>query len=197
MAIVIEHDKRRKQILEKALLVFMDDGFENATFQRIADSCGITRTTLYLYFKNKKEIFNYSIKQLLFTTEESINKIQFDKSLGSMDKITKVLFIILRMLEQNKKLLLVILEYLMHLSKSEGNVEMRVRRRMVRLRHILSYLVIEGIKSGELKKGKIKLINDYLYNFIEAAVFHQIVLNDKNFSDYKDTVAFAVKQLAV
>ena len=46
MSIVVEHDKRRKEILEKALAVFMDDGFEDATFQRIADRCHITRTTL-------------------------------------------------------------------------------------------------------------------------------------------------------
>ncbi|MCL2174616.1 MAG: TetR/AcrR family transcriptional regulator, partial [Treponema sp.] len=57
MAIAVEHEQRRKKILEKALTVFMDDGFEDATFQKIADRCGITRTILYLYFKNKKEIF--------------------------------------------------------------------------------------------------------------------------------------------
>jgi AcrR family transcriptional regulator len=47
MAIVVEHERRRKQILEKALDVFVDEGFEDATFQKIADRCAITRTTLY------------------------------------------------------------------------------------------------------------------------------------------------------
>ncbi len=63
MAVVVEHDKRREKILEKALLVFIEDGFVDATYQKIADRCGIARTILYLYFKNKSEIFNYSIKQ--------------------------------------------------------------------------------------------------------------------------------------
>ena len=53
MAIVVEHDKRRREILEKSLDVFAKDGYEDVTFQKITDRCGITRTTLYFYFKNK------------------------------------------------------------------------------------------------------------------------------------------------
>ena len=54
MSIVVAHEKRRAEILEKTLDVFVDEGFEDVTFQKIADRCGITRTTLYIYFKNKK-----------------------------------------------------------------------------------------------------------------------------------------------
>ena len=65
MAIVVEHDKRKHEILQKSLDVFVEQGYEDATFQKIADHCGITRTTLYIYFKNKYEIFLGSIKELL------------------------------------------------------------------------------------------------------------------------------------
>ena len=54
MAIVVEHDKRKHEILEKSLEVFIEEGYEDVTFQKIADRCGITRTTLYIYFKNKR-----------------------------------------------------------------------------------------------------------------------------------------------
>ena len=46
MGIVIDHEKRKKVILKKALDVIIDEGYEDATFQKIADRCGITRTTL-------------------------------------------------------------------------------------------------------------------------------------------------------
>ena len=61
MAIVVEHDKRKHEILEKSFELFCRDGYEDVTFQKIADACGITRTTLYIYFKNKREIFIWSI----------------------------------------------------------------------------------------------------------------------------------------
>ena len=197
MAIVVEHEKRRKEILERALGVFLDDGFEDATFQRIADRCGITRTILYIYFKNKREIFNYSIKQLMLKAEEDIQKIRADKSMNSVEKITRVLLDILKLLEQNRRLLLVILDYLMHLSKNDGNPEIRVRRRTLRLRHILASMVIDGIKAGELKKVNVKTANDFLYSIIEAAIFHLVVLKRKSLGELRDMVIFSVKQLAV
>ena len=197
MAIVVEHEKRRKEILEKALGVFLDDGFENATFQKIADRCGITRTILYIYFKNKRDIFNYSIKQLLSKTEEDIQKTRADTSMNSVEKITRVLLDVLKQLEQNRRLLLVILDYLLHLPKSSGSPEIQVRRRTLRLRHFLSAMVIEGIKAGELKEFNVKTADDFLYSIIEAAIFHLVVLKRKSLAELKDMVVFAVKQFAV
>ena len=196
MAVAVEHDKRRKKILEKALTIFMDDGFEDATFQKIADRCGITRTILYLYFKNKKEIFTYSIKQLLLSLEEKINLITSDKSLGSVEKITKVLFAIFKQMEQNRQLLSVILDYLLHLSKSDVDTERRVRRRTLKLRHILLSMLIEGMKTGELKKTNIKLAADYLNSFVETGIYQIVVLRRDKLDDLRETVTFAVKQFA-
>ena len=65
MAIIVEHEKRRKEILQKSLDVFVEEGYEDVTFQKIADRCGITRTTLYIYFHNKYDIFIEIIKELL------------------------------------------------------------------------------------------------------------------------------------
>jgi len=197
MAIAVEHDQRRKKILEKALAVFMNDGFENATFQKIADKCGITRTILYLYFKNKKEIFNYSIKQLLLSVEENIIIIINDKSLGCIEKISKIILVIFKLFEKNCQLLSVISNYLVHLSKGDSDPEARVRRRTVRFRRFLSLMMIEGIKSREIKKINVKTAVNYLYSFIESAIFQLVVLKRKNLDELKETVVFAVKQFEV
>jgi AcrR family transcriptional regulator len=196
MSIIVEHEKRRREILEKALDVFVDEGFEDATFQKIADRCGITRTTLYIYFRNKKEIFNYSIKQLLTNVETRIQKIRADASLGSADKITAVLLDITGQLEENRRLLSVILDYLLYLSKSDSNPETRVRRRTLKLRHILATLVIEGVRAGELMPVNIKAANDLLYGLIETAIFRLVVLKRDTAGELKQAVELTVKGLA-
>ena len=196
MSIVVEHEKRRNEILEKSLDVFVDEGFENVTFQKIADRCEITRTTLYIYFKNKKEIFRYSIKMLLAKVEANIQKICSNTRTGSIAKITKVMLDILQHLEENRLLLSVILDYLLHLAKNNIDPERRVRRRTVKLRHILASLVIEGIKKGELKKVSIKAADDFLYSFIEAAIFRLVVMRRETVGDLQETVVFAVKEFA-
>ena len=195
MSIVVEHEKRRKEILKKALDVFIDEGYIDATFQKIADRCGITRTTLYIYFKNKKEIFSYSIKLLLAGIEDDIKVIASNKSLHSVEKIINVLHHIFQHLEKNRRLLSVVLDYILHISKTNIDPERRISRRTIRMRHILVSMVIEGVNSGQLKKVNIKTTTDFLYSFVEAAVFHLVVLHRKTVGDLRKTVTFAVKQI--
>ena len=197
MAIIVEHEKRRIKILKKALTVFVDDGFENATFQKIADRCGITRTILYLYFKNKREIFRYSIKQLLTSSEENMNSINADKTLNTVEKINKIFLSIFSQLEENRQLVSVIMNYLMHVARREIEPEKRVRRRTIKLRILLTSLMIEGIKKGEFRKFNVKVAGNYLYSFIDAAICQLVVLKRKNLDELRETVTFAIKQLTV
>jgi AcrR family transcriptional regulator len=199
MAIVVEHEKRRREILEKALDVFVEEGFENATYQKIADRCVITRTTLYTYFRNKREIFNFSIKQLLGKVEEELLTLRKDARLSCPEKLKKTIFLILETFEENKKLLSVILDYLLYLSKSVPSSEIiniRLRRRTIRLRHILATMVIDGIKAGEIKKVEVRIVDDLFYDLIETAIFHLAVLKQPSVDDIKDVVALMVEQLA-
>ncbi|MGN1064835.1 MAG: TetR/AcrR family transcriptional regulator, partial [Thermoguttaceae bacterium] len=44
-------------ILERAFELFAEEGFSGVTYQKIADRCGISRTSIYKYFKDKDQIF--------------------------------------------------------------------------------------------------------------------------------------------
>jgi AcrR family transcriptional regulator len=197
MSIVVEHEKRRREILKKALDVFVDEGFEDATFQKIADRCGITRTTLYTYFKNKKEIFNYSIKQLLLTVEADLTKVRADAGLNAVDKIIRVICRIIEQLEKNRLLLSVILDYLLHISKNNADPNYRVRRRTLKLRHILATMVIDGIKAGEIISMNVKAADDLLYALFESAIFRLAVLKQESVADLKTTAVLAVRMMAI
>ena len=207
MSIVVEHDKRRKQILRKALDVFMEEGYENATYQKIADRCRITRTTLYLYFRNKQEIFNFSIKQFLAEVEQDLVGVKEDTALSSPDKIRKTLFLILSRMEENRLLLSVVLNFLLSRGGEGGKTKNKtspqekqvpkaqvlVRRRTIRLRHILSAMLIEGIRNGQLKKIDVGATNDLLYSLLEAAIFHLTVLKLETTADLKKAAELLVK----
>jgi len=214
MSIVIEHEKRRKQILQKALDVFIEEGFEDASCQKIADRCKITRTTLYLYFRNRQEIFNFSIKQFMAEMERNILEIREDPSLSCSLKLKKTLFLILKRLEENRRLLSVILNYLLIKDRAKGSKtpismrparsagregfppDIRVRRRTIRLRHILSAMLIAGIKAGELKKINVGTANDLFFCLIESAIFHLTVLKRESTQDLREAAELAVKSIS-
>ena len=190
MSIIVEHEKRRREILEKALDVFMDEGFVNVTFQKIADRCDITRTTLYIYFKNKKDIFNFSIKQLLSTVEGDITRISKEKYLSYTERLIQVMVIIIERLEENRRLLSVLLDYLVHVSRgSDYDPDYRIRRRTVRLRHILASIIIAGIKSKEFAREiNVKDANELLYGLLEAACFRLVILRRNAVEELKSAI---------
>jgi AcrR family transcriptional regulator len=195
MSIIVAHDKRRREILEKALDVFIDEGFEDVTFQKIADRCGITRTTLYIYFKNKKDIFNFSIKQLLQNVEDDITGVRKEK-LSHTSKLVRVMTVIIERLEENRRLLFVVLNYLFYIAKSDYDPDYRVRRRTVRFRHILATMLIEGIADGEFAGVNVKDAVEFLYGILESAVFRLAALRRTGVDELKQAVVLAVRRLA-
>lgn len=57
-----EPDKRR-QILDGASQVFLDQGFDAASMGTIARTAGVSKGTLYVYFKSKEELFEAIIEE--------------------------------------------------------------------------------------------------------------------------------------
>ena len=194
MAIVVEHDKRKHEILQKSLDVFVEQGYEDATFQKIADHCGITRTTLYIYFKNKHEIFLGSIKELLSELETNLRDI-IKKDMDSIESLKQILFTIVDACENNKKLFSVLLNYLLPLKKAGVDTNERVRRRVIKMRHLLSTVLIKGIQKGEIKSVNVKDINELLYGMIEASIFRIAVLNQESVMEVKLALGNAIDLL--
>ena len=195
MATIVEHEKRKHEILQKALDVFMEEGYEDVTFQKIADRCGITRTTLYIYFKNKREIFIWSIKQLTAGIEVQLMEFIQNKELNASDCLRKMMFLVLDECKENHKLFNVVLSYLLTLQKSGINPAERVRRRVIRLRHLISLLIIRGNNSNELNNVNIKDTNELLYGLIESAIFRIAVLGQSSIDEVYGAIDLAINKL--
>jgi AcrR family transcriptional regulator len=182
LSITIEHEKRKREILEKALDVFVVEGYEDTTFQKIAERCGITRTILYLYFKNKREIFTFSIKLFTEKLESEILVVGADPSLSQSDKLSAILAIVVDACAAHRRLLTVILDYLGHIRTAGSDPDDRVRRRTIRMRHILSGILIEGQRKGDFPAFSVKAASDLFYAIIEAAIFRVAVLGRQDLS---------------
>lgn len=194
MAVQVEHEKRKHEILTKALELFIEEGYEDVTFQKIADRCGITRTTLYIYFKNKREIFLWSIKQFTQALEQEILTILKNPQYTSIECLECIFDMIITRAEENYQFFRVLLTYLIQLQKSGANVNERVARRTIRIQHILSTIVIRGQKNGEIKKLPVKNINDQLYMLLECGIFRLAVLGKQKLDGIREMVAFSISQ---
>jgi len=71
-----EKERRRQQIMVAAKRVFSDKGFSKATMEDIAQEAELSPGTLYLYFKNKEELYaslSLRILQYLLIRVEHVN----------------------------------------------------------------------------------------------------------------------------
>src|SRR5882672_10230842 len=58
-----EDSSKRRQILDGARKVFMDLGFDGASMNEIARSAGVSKGTLYVYFADKKRLFEAIVEE--------------------------------------------------------------------------------------------------------------------------------------
>src|ERR1700690_1398316 len=61
---------KRRQIVEGARTVFLAHGFDAASMGEIAKAAGVSKGTLYVYFKDKEELFKCIVdKECVFQAE--------------------------------------------------------------------------------------------------------------------------------
>lgn len=70
-------NNRREEIIESAMKLFACDGYHTTSMQKIADRCGIAKSSLYNYFTSKEEIMLTIFKhyyQYFFDKIESVKE---------------------------------------------------------------------------------------------------------------------------
>ncbi len=82
-----EKERRRQQIMVAAKRVFSEKGFAKTTMEDISKESELSTGTLYLYFKNKEELFaslSFRILQYLLIRLEHVSK---EPEMGPEEKI--------------------------------------------------------------------------------------------------------------
>ena len=103
--------------------------------------------------------------------------------------------IIINKMEENSQLFKVLLLYLIQLQKSGVDADERVTRRVIRLQHLMSTIIIRGQKAGEIKPFTVKEINDILYSQMECAIFRLAVLGRKQLVGIRANVATIIEKI--
>jgi len=67
-----EDNAKRRQIIEGARAVFLSHGFDAASMNDIARAAGVSKGTLYVYFKHKEQLFEAIVEQECLAQAEGI-----------------------------------------------------------------------------------------------------------------------------
>lgn len=114
----LSRDDRREQILQAALLVFIEKGFASTTTAEIAKAAGISEVTLFRNFTSKREIFYAGIDPILSKAMDKV--ITPVNETFDSKQIEQIIFNRIKFLEDNRGIVKLILNENM-LNKNDEN----------------------------------------------------------------------------
>jgi TetR/AcrR family transcriptional regulator len=80
-------ESRPKELLAAALDVFVDKGYAAARLEDVANNAGVSKGTLYLYFKNKEDLFKTVLQESIIPLINQFADEVKDSALGCDDLI--------------------------------------------------------------------------------------------------------------
>lgn len=75
----IQPNQKKQNILNAAINVFIEKGFEDASMRDIAAEAGLTTGAIYHHYKNKDELFYHAVKEAMYFAQKLSEKDESSK----------------------------------------------------------------------------------------------------------------------
>jgi TetR/AcrR family transcriptional regulator, cholesterol catabolism regulator len=134
-------------ILEVAERIFFQFGYTNSSVEDIAKECGISKKTIYKYFKSKEDILIECVKRRINYNSKIISNIIYSNEIIFHEKIEKI------MMATSENFKDLDISFLYDIKKSCNEAWRMIEDH--KFNHIpekFTYLINEGIKNGYVKK---------------------------------------------
>ncbi len=148
----VDHEQRKETIVTESLRLFSQKGYSAVNFGMIAKACRISRTALYAYFKDKREIFNVAIDKATYRIEAKYAEIVHSRQSADA-KLRQICITVLSILFDYRDFVCVISDYLTRLRRTAEIPVAYVKRHTIGLKRIMHSLIIEAIGRGEYPRA--------------------------------------------
>lgn len=184
----VNHRERRREIRAISLGLFARHGFGDVNFAMIAEACGISRTLLYTYFRDKRQIFNEAIDEA--TGVIGVRYREIVRSRLSPDaKLRQICISVFALLFDNRDFLCVIVDFLCAVRRGGKIPVDNILRHTMGLKRILHSFVVEAIHRGEYDASiNANRATALLYSQFETAVLRIAVSGQAEISESIDAL---------
>jgi len=181
----IIEELNRKDILESAVELLLEEGINKFTMDKVASGAGIAKGTVYLYYKNKKMLLDSVVEYYFKPVEQEYKKISESDS----DPLLK--------LEQSARVTLEYVDKNMKLFNEVRNVIFTTSEQYIGDENSWYWITVnqfaaildDGAKTGQLRKIKSKKIAALFLDSINSLMAHRIL------SQVEETIEEDVKEL--
>jgi AcrR family transcriptional regulator len=142
-------DQRKSQILNAAEVVFTKKGFDEARMNDIAEKTGLSKGTLYLYFKSKDDLIVAILDRIFQNEFRQLENLQQTEANAS-EAIWKLTDTIAKDIVRLLRLIPIIYGFLA-LAFRNKHVQRALKEYINRYLNILIPIIQRGIDSGEFR----------------------------------------------
>ena len=196
MRVSKDPEERRKEILDRAEMLFITKGYSKTTVNDILQMVGIAKGTFYYYFKSKEEVMDAIVMRFINLGVEAAKDVALDPNFRAPEKIFQILMA--QSPDTSRK------EEMIEQLHQANNVEMHQKSLVETILHltpILTEVVEQGIKEGSFKTPYPKEVVEFLLAssqfMFDTGIFQwqpqEIIQKAKAFAYIAETVLGAEK----
>lgn len=168
---------KKEEVIKTARELFTKYGYKKVSMDEIAKKSGVTKKTIYTYFKDKDSMFLYFIEEELNLMKDS-TKTDVSDNMSFIESVAKSLYEML-LIRKNSELISSISKEIKTDEKAREFLNFYDRQ-------ILNY--IESRINEEINKGNIRVVDPHLTAFIIYKVFISVMFEyDKDIDEEKVT----------
>ncbi len=185
-----------KEVIEKAVNLFWNKGYNTVSTQDLIDAFGISRSSMYGAYKDKRSLFILSLQHYRQTASQNMLDI-LCKNISFIDTITLLLNqIIKETITDNKSKGCFVVNTAIELAPHDKEILSIIRENRKNIIIGLSQAIQKGIDNKELtENNNPKALANYFYNLINGLRVDAKVTKDKK--NYQDTINLALRVLDV
>lgn len=195
MSAVIDHKQRKQLIVTRSIILFAEQGYNGVTYQKIADWYGFARTILYKHFKNKREMFAYTIENLNPILPRQYQAILPDTHASEADRIERNMNATVTLLYKEQISPSIVLDYILSGPRDGHPMKRSIRNYTYGVISVLRRLVRAGIRSGAFHAQTSAVAVQSLYALLESVILRLTVAENADFRQTQRMIHQAVETL--
>jgi AcrR family transcriptional regulator len=188
---IVNREKKRSEIAQKAIEVLAKRGFKATTIQEIANAAGLGKGTIYHYFKTKEEILWAVSEQMFRETERSLGAALLRIN-EPMDKLAALIEESLHITEDLEHFFIIYSELWLMTVRGEhtGDFTNMLKRMQNDMKNLIAGMINEGKNQGFWPNDiDIDTLASYLASSFDG-VFAHYMIDKENFEIKRVTKEF-------
>ena len=175
----VDHEKRKQDIANTAVRMFSQVGYENVSLIMISAATGVSRTALYQYFRDKREVMDAAILSVTDLIARDCTRILSERR-SANERLEKVCHSVAEVMFSHKDFLVAVFDFTIGMVRSSDEVGPELKKFTAGTRRVVLHLIEQGQRLGEYD-GSIDAATtaDIIYSEFESCAMRIVLGTEK------------------